>query len=384
MKKTPILFAAIPALLLILTVSCATAIKPVTFESWDIHTEAQRQWLDADDYTKPHLYGAKGAVEMSLPVSPTFEWKYSGISAKDVAYATLAIGEEPSLDGADVYEIPAGQKSFTVADGAMNLKVNTTYYWQITAVLADGTSLSSPIEQFTTDGGIRNISVDGVTNFRDMGGYTTSDGGTVRQGLIYRSGRFNVKYRTKLEITDKGLEQIRRLGIVTDIDLRGDKSENLTPVVYANGYPVDGSVGMVSPLGEDVNYVFIPREWDSTLLNGENGASMIREVFEVLSDEANYPVVFHCSIGTDRTGVTAFLIGCALGLSDDDLMRDYFFSNFGNISTSRLLSNFQAAIYVVSKYHEGSTYAEKGVDYLLKNGVTQEQIDALRSIMIEY
>ncbi len=36
------------------------------------------------------------------------------------------------------------------------------------------------------------------------------------------------------------------------------------------------------------------------------------------------------------------------------------------------------------KYYEGATYAEKGVNYLLDKGITQEQIDKVRSILIEY
>ena len=111
---------------------------------------------------------------------------------------------------------------------------------------------------------------------------------------------------------------------------------------------------------------------------------MMREVFDVLCDESNYPVVFHCSIGTDRTGAVAFLIDCVLGLSDADITRDYLYSNFGNIGSPRLLANFQLSFNSVLKNYEGDTYAEKGVRYLLDKGVTQEQIDKVRSILIEY
>ena len=381
-----IVFAAAVLIAVSLLVSCSTtAIKAKAFKSWDIHTEAQAAYLAAEDYTKPHLFGAKGADELSKPVSPVFEWKYAGsVNTADIASSWLLISENADMADARKYDVPAGDLSFTVADGAMNLKTGTAYYWQVGAQMKDGTEIASDVRTFVTSEGIRNVSVDGVSNFRDLGGKKTMDGGTVRQGLLYRSGRYNRKFEKSLMISDLGLEQIRELGIKTDIDLRGDKDTVNGVSVYANGYPADGSETMVSPLGEEVNYAFIGRIWDNSLLASPAGASMMREVFDILCDESNYPVVFHCSIGTDRTGAVAFLIDCALGLSDEDITRDYLYSNFGNIGSPRLLANFQQATSTVRKVYEGSTYAEQGVKYLLEKGITQEQIDKVRSILIEY
>ncbi|MCB0996287.1 MAG: tyrosine-protein phosphatase, partial [Acidimicrobiales bacterium] len=33
----------------------------------------------------------------------------------------------------------------------------------------------------------RRVELDGCYNFRDLGGYATSDGGTVRSGVVYRT-----------------------------------------------------------------------------------------------------------------------------------------------------------------------------------------------------
>jgi protein tyrosine/serine phosphatase len=53
----------------------------------------------------------------------------------------------------------------------------------------------------------------------------------------------------------------------------------------------------------------------------------------VLADESNYPIFFHCAIGTDRTGTLAYLINGLLGVPEEDLYYDYCFSNFGAIYT---------------------------------------------------
>jgi hypothetical protein len=376
--KSRILSFLSAALLIIVLVSCgSSATKVESFDTWDIHTELQASYLADDNYENIKAY-ANGRVELSRPVSPTFSWKANKDFKDPDASISLLFWEDP--DDVTVYPIPAGESSFTVSDGGMNLRVNTTYHWQLTAQKPDGTEVETEVYTFTTEGGIRNICIDGVTNFRDLGGKTTMDGSTVKQGLLYRSGRFNEKFSKDLLITAQGLEQIEALGIVTDIDLRGDIDKKTGN--YANGYPSDESEIMVSPLGENIKYVLIPRVWNNLLMTGEEGASMIREIFDILCDEASYPIVFHCSIGTDRTGVAAYLIGCALGLSDEVLLRDYLFSNFGNIGGDRLLDEFDLGITGI-RACEGETYQEKGLNYLYSIGITEAQIGKLKSILLE-
>lgn len=373
---------------LCILVSCASVgprpdIALDVFETWDIHTEAQAAYLASDNWTKIPSLDNAGMAENSKPVLPVFSWSYSKSIGSAVKSATLFFSDNPSFASALEFKVEPGETTFAIPVNSINLMVNTAYYWYVAICLEDGTEMKSETAQFTTLGGIRNISIDGVANCRDMGGYTV-EGGVVRQGLLYRTGRYNVKYSTDKLITDKGLEQMKELGIRTDIDLRGDKSnvDANGNRVFANGYNADGSEEMKSPLGDDVVYVFAPAVWSSSLLMTTEGEEMIKKVFEVLSDESSYPVVFHCSIGTDRTGVSAFLIGCALGMSDIDLKRDYMFSNFGRIETTRASYDFNASTSAVTK-HPGNTLAQKGVAYLLGIGVTEEQIEKIRQIMIE-
>lgn len=61
-----------------------------------------------------------------------------------------------------------------------HLEVGTTYYWQV----ADGQNTSQTYT-FTTEGGYaRFVEVEGVSNFRDVGGYSTTDGKRVKQGMM--------------------------------------------------------------------------------------------------------------------------------------------------------------------------------------------------------
>ena len=50
---------------------------------------------------------------------------------------------------------------------------------------------------------------------------------------------------------------------------------------------------------------------------------MLKDAFAIFGNKDNYPIVMHCSIGTDRTGMLAFLINSLLGVSEEDLYKDY-------------------------------------------------------------
>jgi len=59
----------------------------------------------------------------------------------------------------------------------------------------------------------RILEIDGVINFRDLGGYQTEDGGTVCWGKVYRSAQLD-------RMTEQGVQDMAALGIKTVVDLR--------------------------------------------------------------------------------------------------------------------------------------------------------------------
>ena len=142
----------------------------------------------------------------------------------------------------------------------------------------------------------------------------------------------------------------------------------------------------VSPLGKDVNYYSVPMYWNLSAginyLTDTDSRLQIRKMFELLADEQNYPLIFHCNIGTDRTGLYSFLINALLGVKIDDLYRDYLFSNFGSIGGSRQPSGLKELIDTVITF-EGTTFAQKTENCLLDIGITHEQIAFLRNQLTE-
>src|SRR4030095_13841084 len=47
---------------------------------------------------------------------------------------------------------------------------------------------------------------------------------------------------------------------------------------------------------------------------------------ELIADRNNHPLVFHCSVGKDRTGVLAAMLLAAAGVIDEDIVHDYTLS----------------------------------------------------------
>ncbi len=165
---------------------------------------------------------------------------------------------------------------------------------------------------------------DGCFNFRDIGGYPTTEGRTVRWGRYYRAGRQD-------RMTKADLARARDLGIATQIDLR--KPDEVR----------DQGRGPLEEMGADYHHIPVIPEGGSDELSrlvGDTGISGRRylgylefgpepwlKMFELFADAGRHPIVLHCTAGKDRTGVsTAFLLS-VLGVDRALIEADYILTN---------------------------------------------------------
>lgn len=336
-------------------------------EEVDFHTEAQKNYL-LGDLDNISAY-AKGVAELSRPESVELSWKVTSTAETDLTVKEYTLEIAADNDFSDCWRYRTQETSYEV----YNLQIATDYYWRVTSEFSDGTKSVSPLEVFsTTTIGPRNLYVDGITNVRDLGGWEREDGSRVKQGMIYRCGRLNESSASSpvVEITEEGKRvMLDELGIWTEIDLRLVTNNEI------------GSITS-SPLGDSVNYYTCPMEWNvSNILT--NNVEMVKQVFAILSDEQNYPVIYHCNIGTDRTGLFAFLINGLMGVSEEDLYRDYLFSNFGNIGGSRSTSGIKNSYVATIKNSEGSSLSEKIYNCLVKLGVPSADLDSVIELLSE-
>jgi protein-tyrosine phosphatase len=173
-------------------------------------------------------------------------------------------------------------------------------------------SLASPEE----------IVLDGLVNFRDLGGYPTVCGATVRRRLVYRSDAMH-------RMTAVDVAHLRSLGIASVIDLRApDEVEHV-------------GIGLIGDLGARYqNLPTRPAIFVDTSIDSDpstepqraaeryfgylsEGPACFAGVVETLADPAALPVSFFCNAGKDRTGVVAAMVLGLLGVSDETVALDY-------------------------------------------------------------
>ncbi len=337
----------------------------VMADMWDVscHTEDMTAYLKGDlgNVTKY----ATGTREISIPKQYVFNWDVKKAKKYKIKSYTFILASGPALSQV-IYQCEVDPKDHSV--GIDHLYLQQIYYWGVIANLEDGTKYQSEVQEFLTSGAApRFINVPGVTNCRDLGGWTIENSNNrVKQGMIYRTGRMNDNKKEKVTIKPEGIEVLKNeLGIKTEIDLRRDE------------------VRTVSALGEEVNYINIPMSGNDVYRNPDNLKEEVKQVFKILADEKNYPLQIHCSVGTDRTGYICYLINGLLGVAEEDLYRDYLFSNFGKVDGMRKLEDITEGYTVMIKAEEGDRLSEKINNYLLKIGVTASEIESVRSILIE-
>jgi protein-tyrosine phosphatase len=182
----------------------------------------------------------------------------------------------------------------------------------------------------------RHIPFENLHNFRDLGGYRTADGGTVRWDVLYRSDSL-----AKLRGPD--LDRFQELGVATVIDLR---------------YPWEIAAKGRMPESDGIawhNLSIEHRPYDQAEIDpgldpwryladrfaevAADGAAELREALEVIA-AADGPLVFHCASGKDRTGLLAAVLLSLLDVSDEQILDDFALTE---LATERLIADWHAA-----------------------------------------
>lgn len=241
-----------------------------------------------------------------------------------------------------------------------NLCVGTTYYW---CVQKEGSR--SEIGTFSiADDALRTIHIDGMGNIRDIGGRRIP-GGRIRQNLVFRGSEADMGK----QVTKEGMEEILRLGIRTEIDLRseaGEKANYRSPM---------------EPFG--IKRYYIPILAYDCAFNPEQ-KKLYKTIFRLFTDKKSYPIYLHCVAGADRTGTIAFILAAFLGVDFDRLVDDYEISSLLSWGI-RTRHNDDFINFVNGlKNFKGNTLQEQAADYLKTFiGLTDKQLDTIRSILIE-
>lgn len=233
-----------------------------------------------------------------------------------------------------------------------------------------------------------------IPNARELGGYQTKDGKTVRRGVLIRTG----------VLTDASAEEINsliqdyHLSAIIDMRASYELAEEPEPqfdgIAQYNFRIMDeqmmaGRAAAVSDILTDPNADPIKRmmsileagvisdQMYVEFLQGETGKAGFRDFFRVLLEtpEGN-AVLWHCTNGKDRTGVAAMLLLGVLNVDEETIMADFMLTNeFFEAEISGMRKQLESFIQDKALLEEllvinrgvYAPYMQNAIDYIKSN-----------------
>lgn len=183
-------------------------------------------------------------------------------------------------------------------------------------------------DKYTKDVSSRSVTTEGIQNLRDLGGFQSKSGKTTCWGKLYRSGELS-------HLSEWDILRLNNLGIRTIIDLRSEIETEAAPIKYQNAEIINIPI----PAGDmDITLEKIRdkrlRKGDALIFMQdlylqfvEKHSAQFSEACRVLQEEENYPILFSCTLGKDRSGFLAALLLLALDIPESTVMQDYMASN---------------------------------------------------------
>lgn len=339
--------------------------------TFDIHNTAIATYLTESAVYSPNDYDVT-KVPTSLSGTPYDTPNTTTIdlptgSSKVILYDTVAKTEQV---------ISVSGSTYTIT----NLIPNRVYAYTVRN--SSGTMLSYGTVKAT--GHIRMIDGGGNTfNIRDLGGWTC-DGGKTKYGLIYRGAELN----GAVSLNSSQVDFFKNvLGIRDEIDLRN---------------PAGTGVGS-GALGLGVDYVNIYLNYSPYALQDLYRQERVDIIKRIAKNIKEKKVTYiHCSAGADRTAIICTFIEAICGVSQNDIDRDYELTAFAyDTNNDRLstrtrnntwLNGHRAMIngdgtetysYPYINNMEGSSFQDKIVRFLLRSGVTIDELNDIRFGLID-
>ena len=178
---------------------------------------------------------------------------------------------------------------------------------------------TATIERETTD---RKIHLEVAHNVRHLAGYPTAGGHPTTASDLIRSGSLH-------ELTEAGLAAFANLGVGVVVDFRSSTEHETYPtpdlgdsgatIVKAPVFESDASPGALARMDRYPGHAATYRDFLS------DGGEAYRTLFETIA-ATTAPVLFHCAVGKDRTGVAAALLLELAGVPDEHIIADYALS----------------------------------------------------------
>ena len=204
-----------------------------------------------------------------------------------------------------------------------------------------------------------------VKNCRDIGGWAC-DGGTVKYGLMYRCAAPGAAEAANADIA-------KNANIRYHFDLRNESSFTSSPFgseVYYKSYPLSAYYSDLV---------------DLTKSNYGGVVTLLRSVFDAVTHGDG--VIYHCSLGRDRTGTLSFILLALLGVAKKNIDIDYELTGFSSLSDAgtpqkRTSTNYNGLANYFASFGK-STLCDNVVKWALKAGMTIDELNAYRAAAVD-
>ena len=232
----------------------------------------------------------------------------------DGSFANAKVKFWSTEDQSDLRETNVSVSGGKVTASLENLYRARKYRVQV----INGDQVSQGYE-FTTGDYPRTITMGGIHNVRDIGGYVSSYGVRTNQGLIYRgyyiddkSGGHGANWS---DAADKVQKEVVQIGY--EIDLQKSSETNGRTTSCLNSSEVECDYKCLTLVS-----------YDSFLK--QDSYKNLPEVMHIIANSDEKHSYFHCWGGADRTGMLAFFINAICGVSYTDLIEDFELTTMTN------------------------------------------------------
>ena len=225
----------------------------------------------------------------------------------------------------------------------------------------------------------RIIRLAGAHNLRDIGGYPTTDGHSVKRGSFYRSGSMH-------ELTRAAQMELIKYGVRNVVDLRRKIELKQFPNVFAEssqvnymhhdlmgGYSLLTVSKVATNSATDTSVAQLVDLYTSIL---DFRRRQIVDILGVLASLRGSPVVFHCMAGKDRTGILSSLLLSIARVPSEIIVQDYAMNEW----LTGDLRPRDAMVGIIN--HIESSYGDIE-SYVLDGGLTSENLNLLRCALID-
>jgi protein-tyrosine phosphatase len=243
----------------------------------------------------------------------------------------------------------------------------------------------------------RLVALEAVHNFRDLGGYATADGRTMKWRTLFRAdGLYRLTPGDVATLEPLGLRTVIDLRSDSELDERGRFPVDVHPVVFHHLPIIDATWADLERPDYERDEDFLIWAYQEMLTVG---APRFAKAFDALAEPGALPAVFHCAAGKDRTGLLAALLLGSLGVSHDDIVADYALTVEGmarfriwaerewpewSARMATMPAAFTAALPEAMRHIVDELSADHGSirDYVRSIGVSDDTLATLESVLL--